>query len=285
MSSIIQKKPKKKTSFSPKIKRNKPFYRPILIIQLVLFALVGTILIYNSFAGGIPVFRTNANYWRPRVAGCESGSGPNSQPNYLAANSSGHYGAYQFDIGTWRSNVDPSVSAIYPKASDAPPAVQDQAFNNTFKKRGTQPWNASYFCWIQGATPPAQEAVEPKGPPPGSYNTTISGRAITEDEKPIKDVVLQTCAESLSVKTDENGRFSFNLPSKRDFCLRIVSGVPAEYKLVRTSNNVEHIDAISYEAQRSGYNCYHNLLCLFSPQYNWDRRADNGYNFIYASPQ
>lgn len=283
---VAPKKNKSETkhSFSPTIRPGKPYRRPLLIVLVALFALAGALLIYNSFAGGIPIFRTNADYWRPRVAGCESGSGPNSKPNYLAFNSSGHYGAYQFDIGTWRSNVDPSVSAIYPKASDAPPAVQDQAFNNAFKKRGTQPWNASYFCWIQGAVPPAQEAVQPKGPPPGSYNAAISGRVATEDEKPIKDAVLQTCAESLSVKTDDNGRFSFNLPVKRDFCLRIVSGVPAEYKLARTSNNVEHIDAVSYESQRAGYNCYHNLLCLLSPQYNWDRRADNGYNFIYTKP-
>lgn len=284
MSDSKKNKPANKHLFSPKLKAGKPYRRPVLIVLLALFAVAGAVLIYHSFAGGIPTFRTNANYWRPRIAGCESGSGPNSKPNYLAFNSSGHYGAYQFDIGTWRSNVDSSISAIYPKASDAPPAVQDQAFNNAFKKRGTQPWNASYFCWIQGATPPAQEAAEPKGPPPGSYNTTISGRVATEDEKPIKDVVLQTCAESLSIKTDASGRFSFNLPVKRDFCLRIVSGVPAEYRLARTSNSVEHIDAVSYEAQRAGYNCYHNLLCLLSPQYNWDRRADNGYNFIYTKP-
>lgn len=270
--------------FSPIIKPGGRYKRPALVSIVILFGAIGTFLIYNSFAGGIPVFRTNPDYWRPRIAGCESGSGPNSKPNYKAFNGVAHYGAYQFDIGTWRSNVDPAISAIYPKASDAPPAVQDQAFNNAFKRRGTQPWNASYYCWIRGANPPAQEGNISKGPPPGSYNTTVSGRVATEDEKPIKDVVLQTCAESLSVKTDELGRFSFSLPAKRDFCLRVVSGVPAEYKLARTSNNVEHISAVSYEYQRAGYNCYHNVFCLLSPQYDWDRRADNGYNFFYTKP-
>lgn len=272
-----------KNIFSPILKPIKPYKKPVLVVLMAFFAVTGATLIYNSMAGGIPIFRTNVEYWRPRIAGCESGSGPNSQPNYKAYNGVAHYGAYQFDIGTWRSNVDPTIATLYPKASDAPPNVQDQAFRNAFKKRGTQPWNASYYCWIQNAQPPAGEEVA-KGPPPGSYNTTISGRVATEDNKPIRDVVIQTCAESLSVKTNEEGRFSFNLPVRRDFCLRVVSGVPDEFKLSRTANNIEHINSISYEAQRAGYSCYHNLLCLLSPQFDWDRRADNGYNFFYSKP-
>lgn len=53
-----------------KAKQNK-----FLIGALVLvFLAAGVFFIYSSFASGIPVFRTDPDYWRPRIGQCESGN-------------------------------------------------------------------------------------------------------------------------------------------------------------------------------------------------------------------
>ncbi len=274
-----------------KAKQNK-----FLIAALVLvFLVAGVFLIYNSFASGIPVFRTDPDYWRPRIGKCESGNFYQNKKNPT------HFGAFQFDLGTWRGAVGAELAAQYPNPADAPPAIQDLAFNNTFARRGTQPWNASYHCWIKGATVPgavedqissfvATPAITPVTPPArpfgitsGSYNVVVNGR-VTLNDQPILNVVLATCSGDRTVTTDADGRYSFAAPVNTNFCIRPVSGIPAGAQLTRIANNVEHATDSTFENQIAGVDCYKQFWCFLSPSYTWDRSRDSGYNFFYTKP-
>ena len=266
------------------VKRKHKHHHPILYAFIGLFAVCGIYIIMRSLAGSYTIYTDNVDYWRTRIAGCESGSGPVSTPNYTAFNGIAHYGAYQFDIGTWRSNVSPEVAAQYPKASDAPPAVQDEAFRVAFSRRGSQPWNASYYCWSPNARPtPVALALPDLVPtlPAASYNVTINGQ-ITLDNVGVKDVVLQTCNQGVNASTDAEGKFTFSIPSGTAFCVRVASGMPEGSKLTKIINNNEHKSETSYEQQRANIDAYHNIFYLFSPYYTWDRNTDKGYNFIYS---
>jgi uncharacterized protein YabE (DUF348 family) len=57
---------------------------------------------------------------------------------YTSNTGNGYYGAYQFNLGTWRSNAPAGYEYMLP--SEAPPAVQDQAATNLYHSRGWQPW-------------------------------------------------------------------------------------------------------------------------------------------------
>ncbi len=63
-----------------------------------------------------------------RLRQCESGG------NYGANTGNGYYGAYQFDLRTWRG------LGLSGRPSDASPAVQDAAANRLQSQRGWQPW-------------------------------------------------------------------------------------------------------------------------------------------------
>ena len=80
-----------------------------------------------------------------RIAGCESGSGPNSPGSYTAQNPrSSASGRYQFLDSTWQG-LDAAEG--YSRAVYAPPAVQDAAARELYSQAGTTPWNASRSCW------------------------------------------------------------------------------------------------------------------------------------------
>jgi soluble lytic murein transglycosylase-like protein len=64
-------------------------------------------------------------------------SGGNSQ----VMNSSGHYGLYQFDYGTWVSGG--GSGADFGHASVA---EQNRVFAAVYAARGTQPWSPSDGC-------------------------------------------------------------------------------------------------------------------------------------------
>lgn len=279
------------TSSSPlkKIGQNKP----LLIGLVVVFLLVGIFIVTQIFASSVQVFTTNPDYWRDRIGYCESGG------RYDRIGPSGHTGKYQYDAGTWRSAVGPALAAQYPQAYLAPGSVQEMAFNNTFAARGTQPWNASYHCWIKGADvpgatddslslPSASAQVQAVVTPPpnpfgitsGSYNVTITGR-VTLNNQPLQGVVLNTCSGDRKVTTDADGRFSFVMPVNQSFCVQPVGGIPDGARLEHTNNNVDFEASPTYEAQRAGVDCYHSVWCLLSPAYTWDRSKDSGYNFFY----
>lgn len=57
---------------------------------------------------------------------------------YTSNTGNGYYGAYQFNIGTWKSNAPAGYKDTLP--SSAPPSVQDEAAANLYKARGWQPW-------------------------------------------------------------------------------------------------------------------------------------------------
>lgn len=246
--------------------------RPQLTLFLVLFATVSSVLLYFSLASGIPIVRDNAVFWRPRIARCESGS------NYSSINSAGYYGAYQFDNGTW-SNYQG-----YARADQAPPAVQDAKFNEVFARRGSQPWNSSYFCWSRGTSivtpPPAVPVFIPKL---STFNVTVTG-TVTINNAPAPNISIDTCGNSPDdFKTDAAGNYSFIVASGRQFCIRITGGLPPNAQLIGTVNNPEHETSPSYEFQVPGENDYHSLLAIFSPVYSWDRSVDAGYNFAFRT--
>lgn len=271
----MSKKVKTKSSkFRPRLKSSHPFKRSLVIVFVLLFAIFGAVVIFYSLAGTrVQVFTDNVDYWRTRIAGCEAGSGPTSKPNYQASNGT-HFGAYQFDIGTWQSNVPPDVAAKYPSALNAPPEIQDQAFNTTFAKRGTQPWTASYYCWIVGANP------EPPQPPRSTYNATVSGR-IFIDNRPAENIQIQTCEKNPSVKTDANGNFSLTVGSGQVFCVRPSQGLPQGLVLERSKNNPERARFQTYESQLAGVSGYHNLSYFSSVYWQADRNSDSNYDFFY----
>jgi len=261
---------------------------------VVIFVIVGVFIIIRSYAAtGIPVFGTDPDYWRDRIGYCESGG------RYDRIGPGGHTGKYQYDARTWRSAVGPELAAQYPQAYQAPGEIQEQAFNNTFARRGTQPWNASYRCWIKGTTfaadasqslnTPAASSLptapilppNPFGLPSESYNVTVNGR-ITLNEAPLPNVKLQTCIGDKTVTTDADGRFSFPAPLDISFCVRPIEGVPEGTKLDRTNNNIEVANNTTYEYQIAGVNAYRSVWYLLRPQFNWDRKNDTGYNFYYV---
>jgi hypothetical protein len=77
------------------------------------------------------------------IAGCESGSGPKSTPDYTAGNDEGSSasGAWQDLDSTWHDFDG------YPRAMDAPPSVQLEFNTELFDKDGTAPWDSSRSCW------------------------------------------------------------------------------------------------------------------------------------------
>ena len=67
---------------------------------------------------------------------CESGGRYDAQNPKSTAS-----GAYQFLDGTWANYKG------FRRAKDAPPAVQDEKFLETYARSGLRPWNASKRCW------------------------------------------------------------------------------------------------------------------------------------------
>jgi hypothetical protein len=284
---------KQKKSSTFKKSANKKLFKskPFIITFIAIFVAVGLFLIFRSFAySSIPVFNTDPDYWRDRIGYCESGG------RYDRIGPGGHTGKYQYDARTWKSAVGPELAAQYPQAYLAPGEIQEMAFNNTFARRGTQPWNASYKCWIKGTVfadasagtsnvapglpTAAPLPAKPFGIPSGSYNIVVGGK-VTLNDAPLANVKLDTCIEGKQVTTDAEGRFSIPAPLNASFCLRPVAGVPEGAVLQKTNNNIETTKEGTYEYQIAGVDAYHSIWYLLRPEFNWDRRNDTGYNFYY----
>jgi hypothetical protein len=90
--------------------------------------------------------RTNAAIRRRTVARRERAQAPSNDPrlaairmceshgNYATNTGNGFYGAYQFDIGTWRSVGGSGLP------SSAPPAEQDRRATMLLQRSGSSPW-------------------------------------------------------------------------------------------------------------------------------------------------
>ena len=299
-SSIILKvnmKNQRSRSYSKSTKKaDTKINKPLVISFLAIFILFGLLIILRGFASsGIPVFGTDPDYWRDKIGYCESGG------RYDRIGPGGHTGKYQYDARTWKGAVGPELAAQYPQAYMAPGDIQELAFNNTFARRGTQPWNASYRCWIKDTTfaqaPTSEQSIDspvpsglptapilpanPFGVPSEAYNLLVSGRASINDQ-PLPGLKIETCVKDRTVTTDQEGRFSITVPQDVSFCLRPIDGVPEGAKLTRTNNNIETSGQPTYEYQRAGVDAYRSVWYFLRPEFNWDRRNDTGYNFYYT---
>jgi hypothetical protein len=93
---------------------------------VVLAAVVGSPVAVLGAAGADP----SAHDWQT-LRTCES----SGRYDVVAAN--GHYGAYQFDVATWRSVGGSGLP------SDASPAEQDYRALYLYRMRGWQPWECA----------------------------------------------------------------------------------------------------------------------------------------------
>lgn len=104
-----------------------------------------------THAGTKIQFAGSIEYWRPQVmvAATSNGVDPNlmlaimnceSHGNASAANSSGHYGLYQYDASTW-AGVGGTMSNIY----DGSAQITKTAWK--IASAGTSAWAASRSCW------------------------------------------------------------------------------------------------------------------------------------------
>ncbi len=84
-----------------------------------------------------------------RLRNCESGG------NYAINTGNGYYGAYQFDLGTWRSVGGSGLP------SDASPATQDALAYKLWQQRGWSPWACASIVGLPegGSGGPAPKAV------------------------------------------------------------------------------------------------------------------------------
>lgn len=90
---------------------------------VVLLAGIGVLLGTTGSANAEP----SAGDWA-ELRACESGG------NYAVNTGNGYYGAYQFDLGTWRSVGGTGLP------SDASPATQDALAYKLWQQRGWAPW-------------------------------------------------------------------------------------------------------------------------------------------------
>lgn len=136
---------------------------------LFLTALVAFAGITLSGIGTSAAADPSADDWY-RLRVCESGN------NYAINTGNGYYGAYQFDVGTWRS----IGGSGYP--NEASPATQDALALLLWQRRGWAPWACASILGLTGSPsdPPA-----PPAPPVGSLdvvavsggNATVAGWA------------------------------------------------------------------------------------------------------------
>ena len=297
MMESMAKSPLKTTTKKPTISRigsslsgPKKFRQPALFALIAFCIVAGAVLIYASFAGSIPVVTENPDFWRPRIMYCESGGRP------TASNGSGHYGLYQYDVRTWKGAVGAELAAKYPLPSDAPEAIQNQAFYNTWARRGSQPWNASFHCWAtdeikakRGSVLPITlpklgpvATATPAPPPKNASNIVVQGRVYV-DNKLAAGVGLASCVEGVIPKTDAGGVFRFELPAGKNYCVRVIDGLPSGSTLSKINNNPEHINDKSYENQLADTNYSHNIWQIFTPYYSWDRTYDEDFDFYFVT--
>ncbi|MGS0683561.1 transglycosylase family protein [Nakamurella sp. GG22] len=101
---------------------------------------VGLVLALSFIPGGnVAAADPSASDWQ-RLRVCESGD------NYTINTGNGYYGAYQFDLGTWRS----VGGTGYPH--QASKATQDALALELWRQRGWSPWACAAIVGLTGGT-------------------------------------------------------------------------------------------------------------------------------------
>lgn len=111
----------------------------VVIAPVVAAALFLPLFVFGS-AGADP----SARNWQA-LRTCESGG------HYGIVATNGHYGAYQFDLSTWRSVGGTGLP------SEASPAEQDYRALYLYRMRGWQPWECA---GIRGLRPDADASTK-----------------------------------------------------------------------------------------------------------------------------
>ena len=121
----------------------------------------------TALSGTASAEPTADDWYRLRV--CESGN------NYAINTGNGYYGAYQFDLGTWRS-VGGTGSP-----NQASPAVQDALALTLYRQRGWSPWACARILGLPVRPDViAAPAPPPPVPPIGSLDAVkVSGTTAT----------------------------------------------------------------------------------------------------------
>ena len=114
--------------------------RAITTIVVLLASLLG--------AAGVASADPSADDWY-RLRVCESGN------NYAINTGNGYYGAYQFDLGTWRSVGGTGLP------SQASPATQDALALQLWRSRGWGPWACARIIGLRDSPVSAPAPVVP----------------------------------------------------------------------------------------------------------------------------
>ena len=115
--------------------------------------LAGLAVLGMGLTAGTASADPTAQDWA-NIRQCESGG------NYSINTGNGYYGAYQFDLGTWRS-VGGSG-----RPSDASPAEQDARALALWRSRGWAPWACASLVSLSNGTAPPQATAPVRPAPP-----------------------------------------------------------------------------------------------------------------------
>ena len=81
----------------------------------------------NSFEGGFEAALA-------RLRSCEG--------SYSSNTGNGYFGAYQFNLGSWRTNAPAGYKDYWEAGKIPPPGIQDLAASNYYQRSGWRPWPA-----------------------------------------------------------------------------------------------------------------------------------------------
>ncbi len=123
-------------------------------------------LVMSVAVSGVAHADPSASDWQ-RLRQCESGD------NYSINTGNGYYGAYQFDLSTWRS----VGGTGYPH--QASPATQDALALKLWQARGWSPWACASIIGLTSSPP--SPPTPPKPAPPVGYvdNVSVNGTTAT----------------------------------------------------------------------------------------------------------
>ena len=139
-------------------------------------------------------------WYRLRV--CESGN------NYRTNTGNGYYGAYQFDLGTWRSVGGTGLP------SDASPAEQDYRARLLYQQRGWAPCTCARMLGLSEDPSYGYVAVTPTIRAPASafanrvVRVTGTARPGATVEVWLREVPRRTFRHVRNVRADGNGRWA-----------------------------------------------------------------------------